>query len=90
MQIREAKKAALLEQMPKPAANAEEGNETEAEESELAQDDAPNVSGGCLQSLLHLSEVIFYGYGRSGPPSSFIFLINTLTSNFFSSIWALS
>lgn len=44
-EIREAKKAALLEQMPKPAANAEEVNETEAEESELAQDDAPNVSG---------------------------------------------
>lgn len=49
MQIREAKKAALLEQKAKPAEDVEEGNETEAEESEVAEDDASKIAGVCLQ-----------------------------------------
>jgi hypothetical protein len=56
LQIREAKKAALLEQKPKPAEGDEEGNETEAEASELAEDDdAPNVAGECLKCLVSFS-----------------------------------
>lgn len=49
LQIREAKKAALLEQKAKPAEDVEEGNETEAEESEVAEDDASKIAGVCLQ-----------------------------------------
>lgn len=59
MQIREAKKAALLEQQAKPAENDEEGDETEAEESEVAEDDASKVAGVCLLSLLPSSKVKF-------------------------------
>lgn len=43
--MREAKKAALLEQKPNPDGNAEEGNETEAEESEIAENGTIRIAG---------------------------------------------